>query len=90
MVNQFTTDYFEHTKLYTEKHDFKYLPSDDERPSMHIAFNINDSFFKPLGVEITSILETNKDIAFYFHVFVDSYSPENKDNLEKNGEKVWL
>lgn len=87
MANQFTTDYFEHAKLYTEKHDFKYLPTDDERSPMHIGFNINDLFFKPLGAEITSILETNKDIAFYFHVFVDSYSPENKDNLEKTAKK---
>lgn len=35
MANQFTTDYFEHAKLYTEKHDFKYLPTDDERSPMH-------------------------------------------------------
>ena len=75
MANQFTTDYFEHAKLYTEKHAFEWLPADDKRPSMHIGFNINDPFFKPLGAEITSILETNKDIAFHFHVFVDSYSP---------------
>ena len=87
MANQFTTDYFEHAKLYTEKHAFEWLPADDKRPSMHIGFNINDPFFKPLGAEITSILETNKDIAFHFHVFVDSYSPENKDNLEKTAQK---
>lgn len=73
--------------LYTEKHAFEWLPADDKRPSMHIGFNINDPFFKPLGAEITSILETNKDIAFHFHVFVDSYSPENKDNLEKTAKK---
>ena len=56
MANQFTTDYFEHAKLYTEKHAFEWLPADDKRPSMHIGFNINDPFFKPLGAEITSIL----------------------------------
>lgn len=44
MANQFTTDYFEHAKLYTEKHDFECLMSDDKRPSMHIGFNINDLF----------------------------------------------
>lgn len=87
MGNKFTTEYFETHTLYNEKHDFQYLPADDKRPVMHIGFNINDAFFKPLGAEITSILETNKDIAFNFHVFVDSYSPQNKDNLEKTAKK---
>ena len=54
---------------------------------MHIGFNINDAFFKPLGAEITSILETNKDIAFNFHVFVDRYADINKINLQKTAEK---
>lgn len=63
MGNKFTTEYFETHTLYNEKHDFQYLPADDKRPVMHIGFNINDAFFKPLGAEITSILETNKDIA---------------------------
>lgn len=87
MANQFTTEYFETHRLYKEKHDFLYLPADNNKPVMHIAFNINDPFFKSLGAEITSILETNQDIAFNFHVFVDSYSPENKDNLEKTARK---
>ncbi|KAF1680125.1 glycosyltransferase [Veillonella sp. R32] len=54
---------------------------------MHVAFSINNPFFKALGAEITSILETNKDIAFSFYVFVDDYSPENKINLEKTAKK---
>ena len=66
MANQFTTEYFETHRLYKEKHDFLYLPADNNKPVMHIAFNINDPFFKPLGAEITSILETNQDIAFCF------------------------
>ena len=88
MANTFTTEYFENATLYTEKHAVEWLPEHDERPAMHIGFNINDPFFKPLGAEITSILETNKDIAFSFHVFVDSYSPENKDNLENLNKKI--
>lgn len=44
MANQFTTEYFETHRLYKEKHDFLYLPADNNKPVMHIAFNINDPF----------------------------------------------
>lgn len=88
MPTKYKTDYFENDQqLYTEKNEFLYLPENDPRPAMHIGFNINDPFFSALGAEITSILETNKDIAFSFHVFVDSYAPENKERLQKTAEK---
>ncbi|MCI1248229.1 MAG: hypothetical protein LKG17_04855 [Megasphaera sp.] len=87
MANQFTTEYFEHAQLYTEKHEFLYKEATDTRDAIHICHNINDPFFPPLGAEITSILETNKDISFSFYVFVDSYSEKNKINLEKTAQK---
>ncbi len=88
MSQKYTTAYFENdAQLYKEKHDFLYLPQGDERPVMHVGFNINDAFFRPLGAEITSILEVNRDLAFHFHVFVDAYAPQNKENLKKTAEK---
>ena len=87
MNNKFTTAYFESAKLYTEKYDFKYMDANESRDRMHVCFNINDPFFKPLGAEITSILEVNDDIAFNFYVFVDAYSEDNKENLRKTAEK---
>ena len=87
MNNKFTTEYFELSKLYTEKYDFKYMDANESRDKMHVCFNINDPFFKPLGAEITSILEVNDDIAFNFYVFVDAYSEDNKENLRKTAEK---
>ena len=87
MANQFDSNYFETHKLYNEKYEFTYSEESDTKPVMHIGFNINDPFFSPLGAEITSILETNNDIAFCFHVFVDSYSENNKINLEKTAKK---
>lgn len=83
----FNTQYFETHQLYNEKYEFEYKVSSDMRPVMHIGLNINDAFFSPLGAEITSILETNDDIAFHFHVFVDSCKEENKVNLEKTAQK---
>lgn len=87
MNNKFTTEYFEAAKLYNEKFEFKYMAADDKREKMHICFNINDAFFKPLGAEITSILEVNKDLALELYVFVDSCSEINKENLRKTAEK---
>ena len=81
MNNKFTTAYFESAKLYTEKYDFKYMDANESRDRMHVCFNINDPFFKPLGAEITSILEVNDDIAFNFYVFVD---------IRKKGGFIWV
>lgn len=87
-MQKYTTSYFENdAQLYKTKHDFLHLPQGDVRPAMHIGFNINDLFFRPLGAEITSILETNHDLAFHFHVFVDSYTPQNKENLDRTAKK---
>lgn len=88
MNKKYTTAYFKNDKqLYNEKVEFLYQDTDNNLPEMHIGFNINDAFFKPLGAEITSILETNKDIAFNFHVFVDSCTDINKGNLQKTAKK---
>lgn len=88
MNKKYTTAYFENDQqLYNEKFEFIYQDGNNKLPEMHIGFNINDAFFKPLGAEITSILETNKDIAFNFHVFVDRYADINKVNLQKTAEK---
>ena len=88
MNKKYTTAYFDNDQqLYNEKFEFIYQDSNNKLPEMHIGFNINDAFFKPLGAEITSILETNKDIAFNFHVFVDRYADINKINLQKTAEK---
>lgn len=54
---------------------------------MHVAFNINDSFFMQTGVAITSILENNKEKSFWFHIFCDGVSDENKDKVRQTMEK---
>ena len=88
MAQKYNTPYFEKdTQLYKEKFEFLYKQDTDTRDALHISFNINDLFFPPLGAEITSILETNKDIAFNFYVFVDSCAETNKVNLQKTAEK---
>ena len=88
MSTKYNTQYFENdSQLYKERMDFLYKDSQDKRDSLFIGLNINDLFFKPLGAEITSILETNRDLSLEFFVFIDSYSDINKDNLQKTAEK---
>ena len=57
MNSKYTTAYFENDQqLYKEKYEFIHQAINNKLPEMHIGFNINDAFFKPLGAEITSIL----------------------------------
>ena len=72
MSNKYNTAYFENDEqLYKERQDYLYKDPQDQRDSLFIALNINDLFFKPLGAEITSILETNKDLSLEFFVFIN-------------------
>lgn len=88
MQNIFDTNFFRNDQqLYKEKNVFKFKDEKDIRDTLYICFNINDNFFKALGAEITSILETNRDMSFEFFVFVDNYSEINKENLRKTAER---
>lgn len=88
MSSKFNKAYFDNdVQLYKEKMDYLYKDAQDKRDSLFIAFNINDLFFKPLGAEITSILETNADLSLEFFVFIDDFSEINRVNLQKTAEK---
>lgn len=64
---------------------YKYC--NDSDVVMHIAYNINNDFFMQLGVSVTSIFENNKDKHFAIHIFLDSYSNKNLENIKKTAEK---
>lgn len=88
MENPYNTEYFQTHKLYLTKDSFEYMTAENKKKDiLHICCNVNDLFFKPAGVLLTSICENNKDLALNFHVFVDSCSDENKENLRKTAEK---
>lgn len=88
MSSKFNKAYFDNdVQLYKERMDYLYKDAQDKRDSFFIAFNINDLFFKPLGAEITSILETNADLSLEFFVFIDDFSEINRVNLQKTAEK---
>ena len=59
----------------------------DTRRSMHVAFNVNDAYFRQAAVAIISVLENNKDKNFTFYIFTDTYKQESAKNLKSIAEK---
>lgn len=59
----------------------------DTRRSMHIAFNVNDAYFRQAAVAIISVLENNKNKNFTFHIFTDAYEQESAEKLKLIAEK---
>lgn len=57
------------------------------RRSMHIAFNVNDAYFRQAAVAIISVLENNKNKNFTFHIFADAYEQESTEKLKLIAEK---
>ncbi|CPR18206.1 lipopolysaccharide 1,2-glucosyltransferase [Brenneria roseae subsp. roseae] len=43
-----------------------------EKNTFHVAYGVDGDFVYGVGVSIASLLLTNKDIGFNFHVFIDS------------------
>lgn len=59
----------------------------DTRRSMHIAFNVNDAYFRQAAVAIISVLENNKNKKFTFYIFTDTYKQESAEKLKLIAEK---
>lgn len=79
---------FAKNKFILAKTSFDYMHAAQEKNKpMHIAFNVNDGFFMQTGVAITSILETNKEKSFWFHIFCDGVSDANKEKMRQTMEK---
>lgn len=59
----------------------------DDTGFMHVAFNVNDAYFRQAAVAIISVLENNKDKNFTFYIFTDTYKQESAENLKSIAEK---
>lgn len=59
----------------------------DDTGFMHIAFNVNDAYFRQAAVAIISVLENNKNKNFTFHIFTDAYEQESAGKLKLIAEK---
>ncbi len=58
-----------------------------ETQAIHICFNTNKGYFCQLGVTITSILETNKEKNFVFHIFIDERAKDEEERIKKLADK---
>lgn len=59
----------------------------DDTGFMHIAFNVNDAYFRQAAVAIISVLENNKNKNFTFYIFTDAYEQESAGKLKSIAEK---
>jgi lipopolysaccharide biosynthesis glycosyltransferase len=51
------------------------------KPTFHIAFCVDDNYFRAMGATITSIIDNNPDQHFTFHVLTLAASEENQQRL---------
>ena len=82
---KFTKDYFTYERFVKDKISYEY--GNDKKTSIHIGFNIDKNFCRPLGVTITSIAENNSDLNLYFHIFIDDINDNDKLKIEKTMQK---
>lgn len=82
---KFASDYFIEERFVKRTYEYEY--NEQSRDTIHIAFNIDKNFCRPLGVTITSILENNKDTNLCFHIFIDDIYDDDKDKLFKTMAK---
>ncbi|TWC71361.1 glycosyltransferase family 8 protein [Herbaspirillum sp. SJZ099] len=54
-----------------------------ERPTLHVAFGVDENFFRGAGVCIASILDNNPDLDLVFHVFTFGCSEQSRERLAR-------
>ena len=57
------------------------------RDAVHIAFGVDASYFRGMGVAITSVVENNPGLHFIFHVFAFSISDDSRYRMAELGKK---
>lgn len=72
---------------------FCYDPNPSQE-ALHIAYGVDDSFVRPMGVAMTSILENNPAEKMVFHVLTEYISEAEKTRLEALARQyrttVWI
>lgn len=57
------------------------------KPSFHVAFCVDNHYFRSMGATITSLIANNRDIHFVFHIFAFSVADEHRRRLRELEEK---
>ena len=61
--------------------------ADPAKPSLDIAFGIDEKYARHMGVLMTSLIANNSDYYFVFHVFTDSILKEDRRRLAQLAEQ---
>lgn len=54
-----------------------------EKTTLHVAFCVDNRYFRSMGATITSLLENNPDVHFVFHVFAFAVSDDHRQRLRQ-------
>jgi UDP-glucose:(glucosyl)LPS alpha-1,3-glucosyltransferase len=57
------------------------MTTSQEKPSFHIAFCVDNHYFRSMGATMTSIIDNNPGIHFIFHVLTFAASEDNRARL---------
>lgn len=78
--------YFEKSNVIREKIDLDF--QDDNNPeALAISFGTDKNFLLGCGVAITSILISNRQHKFSFHIFTDEFSAQDRDEFSTLAKK---
>lgn len=82
-MKEFPSNFFEEAIFIKSKIDYNFLDLKPGEQAYHVAYNVNDGFIHIMGASVVSVLETNKEQPFVFHLFTDGYSEENSKKIEQ-------
>lgn len=81
---------FSRNKFIIEKINYEYSCKKVRSDTIHIAYNINATFFMQFGVSVTSILENNKKHNIVIHIFVDKYNANDLEKVKETAKKYGI
>ena len=86
-MKTFEEGYFVPERFLEDCQEYDFRQPGDARPVRHVAYNINDAYFRIMGASLVSVLENNRDMSPVFHIFTDGYSAENSRKVQTLAEQ---
>ena len=84
-MKSFSDNFFSEENFIVTQYDYNYLKNPQQ--TCDICYNVNNQFIHIMGASIVSILETNKEMHFTFHIFTDGCDEENRSKVKVLAQK---
>ena len=84
-MKSFSDNFFNEENFIVTQYDYNYLKNPQQ--TCDICYNVNNQFIHIMGASIVSILETNKEMHFTFHIFTDGCNEENRSKVKILAQK---